>query len=332
MPTEGHPDIKDIRAAAARLRDIAMRTPLLESERLNDRLGVRVLLKCEMFQPVGAFKIRGAWNLMSDLSDAERANGAVAFSSGNHAQAVAWSGRRLGMATTIVMPRDAPRIKIDNTRALGAEIRLYDRQNDDREEIAREIVGKSGAVIVPPYDHPAIIAGQGTVGLEIAEQCAELGLVPDRTIVPCSGGGLIAGSAIALKDAFPEMQVLAAEPEGFDDTAKSLAAGMRVTNPPVPGSICDALLVPTPGELTFEINKLLLEGGIAVADKEVRQAMFAAFADARLVVEPGGAAGLAAVIKEKDLLAGQTICVVLSGGNADPALFAEILREETAGV
>ncbi len=325
--TERFPDIQDIRSAADRLKNIAIHTPLLESERLNDRVGARVLLKCEMFQPVGAFKIRGAWNLMSRLSDAERTNGAVAFSSGNHAQAVAWAGRRLGMSTTIVMPEDAPRIKINNTRALGAQIRLYDRTTDDREEIARQLVHETGAVIVPPFDDPDIIAGQGTVGLEIVEQCAALGMVPDSAIVPCSGGGLIAGCAIAFRASYPEMQVFAAEPEGFDDTAKSLSAGKRVTNPPASGSICDALLVPTPGELTFQINRDLLAGGIAVSDDEVRTAMFAAFADTRLVVEPGGAAGLAAAIKDKNRLAGQNICVVLSGGNADPDLFAEILSD-----
>lgn len=328
--TERAPGIQDIRSAAARVKGIAIRTPLLESERLNARLCARVLLKCEMFQPVGAFKIRGAWNLMSQLSEAERAAGAVAFSSGNHAQAVAWAGRQLGMSTTIVMPADAPRIKIENTRALGAEVRLYDRENDDREEIAREIVGDTGAVIVPPYDHPDIIAGQGTVGLEVAEQCAAIGIVPDAAIVPCSGGGLVAGCAIALKNAYPEMNIFAAEPDGFDDTAKSLAAGKRIMNRPVTGSICDALLVPTPGELTFEINKMLLAGGLTVSDREVRSAIYAAFSDTRMVVEPGGAAGLAAMMKEKDQLAGQTICVVLSGGNADPELFAEILSEQAS--
>ena len=329
--TERHPDIGDIRAAATQLRDIAKHTPLLESERLNERIGARVLLKCEMFQPVGAFKIRGAWNMMSRLPDTERANGAVAFSSGNHAQAVAWAGRRLGMTTTIVMPQDAPKIKIENTRALGADVILYDRVADDREEIARKIVGDSGAVIVPPYDHPDIIAGQGTVGLEIAEQCAAMGIMPDAAIVPCSGGGLIAGCAIALKNTHPEIRILAAEPDGFDDTAKSLAADKRVMNPPATGSICDALQVPTPGELTFSINRMLLAGAVTVSDRQVRQAMYAAFADVRLAVEPGGAAGLAAAMKEKDRIAGQTVCVVLSGGNADPLLFADILRKEAAG-
>ncbi len=323
--TERHPDIQDIRSAAGRLDGVSIRTPLLESERLNERLGARILLKCEMFQPVGAFKIRGAWNLMSRLSKAERADGAVAFSSGNHAQAVAWAGRRLGMSTTIVMPKDAPPIKIANTRALGAEIRLYDRTVDDREEIAGQIVGDTGAVIVPPYDHPDIIAGQGTVGLEIAEQCGALGIVPDAAIVPCSGGGLIAGCAIALKHTYPEIDVLAAEPEGFDDTVRSLNEGKRVSNTASTGSICDALLVPIPGKLTFAINKNFLAGGIAVSDQEVRNAISAAFSDTRLVIEPGGAAGLAAAMKNKERFAGQTVCIVLSGGNADPALFAEIL-------
>ena len=325
--TERVPDIGDIRSAADRLRGIANRTPLLESERLNERLGARILLKCEMFQPIGAFKIRGAWNLMSRLSEAERTRGAVAFSSGNHAQAVAWAGRRLGISTTIIMPMDAPRIKIANTRALGAEIRLYDRTKDDREEIARQIVGESGAVIVPPFDHAEIIAGQGTVGLEAAEQCAAIGAVPDVAIVPCSGGGLIAGCAIALKSAYPEIEIFAAEPEGFDDTGKSLGEGKRIRNSPAAGSICDALLVPVPGELTFEINKTLLAGGLVASDEDVRKAMFAAFSDCRLVVEPGGAAGLAAAMKNGDRFAGRTICIVLSGGNTDPGLFAEILRD-----
>lgn len=328
--TEILPTIADIRAAADRLKGIAVRSPLLEFERLNERAGARILLKCETVQPVGAFKIRGAWNLMSRLNADDQARGAVAFSSGNHAQAVAWSGRRLGMKTTIVMPEDAPEIKIANTRALGAEIVLYDRGADDREAIAAEIVERTGACIVPPFDHPDIIAGQGTVGLEIAEQCAEQGIVPDIALVPVSGGGLIAGCAIALKQAFPDMDIYAAEPDGFDDTAKSLRAGERVSNQAGPVSICDALLVPTPGALTFTINKELLSGGVAVADPEVRHAIFAAFSDCRLVVEPGGAAGLAAALSGSSLYSGRTVCVVLSGGNADPVLFADILRNAGA--
>lgn len=328
--TEAHPTIEDVRAAAERLKGIAVRTPLIESERLNKRVGARLLLKCETFQPVGAFKIRGAWNMISQLSADERKRGVVAFSSGNHAQAVAWCGRRLDMATTIVMPSDAPVIKIANTRSLGADVILYDRTADDREAIAAGIVDRTGAIIVPPYNHREIIAGQGTVGLEVASQCADLGAVPDITVVPCSGGGLIAGCAIALKNAYPEIEIYAAEPENFDDTAKSLIAGTRVINPAGAASICDALLVPTPGDLTFDINKQLLSGGLTVSEQDVRDAVYVAFADARVVVEPGGAAGLAAVLADPRAFAGRTVCVVLSGGNADPELFADILQSAQA--
>jgi len=326
--TDPLPTIDDIRAAATRLDGIAVRTPLLESERLNERAGARILLKCEMFQPVGAFKIRGAWNMITQLPEDGRERGVVAFSSGNHAQAVAWSGRRLGLPTTIVMPADAPRIKIANTRALGADVVLYDRTADDREAIAAEIVDRTGACIVPPYDHRDIIAGQGTVGLEIAEQCAERGVEPDIAIVPCSGGGLIAGCALALKDALPEIAVYAAEPKEFDDTAESLKSGTRVENTGGATSICDALLVPTPGKLTFAVNRTVLAGGLVVSDQDVRAAIYAAFTDARLVVEPGGAIGLAAALSDSALCAGRTVCVVLSGGNADPELFAEILESQ----
>lgn len=325
--TDRIPTIEDIREAATRLAGVAVKTPLLESERLNERVGTRVLLKCETFQPMGAFKIRGAWNMISRLSEQKRRRGVVAFSSGNHAQAVAWCGRRLGIPTTIVMPSDAPQIKVNNTRALGAEVIPYDRITGDREAIAKEITSRTGAAIVPPYDHPWIIAGQGTVGLEIAEQCAELGTQPDAVIVPCSGGGLIAGCAIALKSAFAETEIYPAEPAGFDDTTQSLVHGVRVENEAGTVSICDALLVPTPGELTFEINRNFLSQGLTVTDREVRDAMYAAYTDARLVVEPGGAAGLAALLREPEAFAGRTVCVVLSGGNTDPGLFADILKE-----
>lgn len=326
--TDALPTIDDIRAAAVRLEGIAVRTPLLESERLSERAGARILLKCETLQPVGAFKIRGAWNMIIQIPEDQRGRGVVAYSSGNHAQAVAWAGRKLGIPTTIVMPADAPQIKIANTRALGADVVLYDRTTEDREAIAAEIVGRTGASIIPPYDHRDIIAGQGTVGLEIAEQCAERGIEPDIAIVPCSGGGLIAGCALALKDALPDMSVYAAEPEKFDDMAKSLKAGARHKNAGGATSICDALLVPTPGKLTFAVNRTVLAGGLVVSDRDVRAAMYAAFLDARLIVEPGGAIGLAAALGDKALCAGRTICIVLSGGNADPELFAEILESQ----
>ncbi|MEX2455313.1 MAG: threonine/serine dehydratase [Rhodospirillaceae bacterium] len=321
------PTIADVRAAALRLDGIALRTPLLESEAINTRAGGRVLLKCEMFQPMGAFKIRGAWNRIVRIPLDERARGVVAYSSGNHAQAVALAARTLGMPATVVMPSDAPGVKIDRTRGYGAEIVLYDRETEDREALAARIVARTGATVVPPYDHPDIVAGQGTVGLELAAQCAERGIVPDIVAVPCGGGGLVAGCAIALRDAWPDVAVYAAEPVGFDDTARSLAAGMRVANAPGAASICDALLVPTPGALTFEINRRLLSGGLVVSDDEVRSAMKAAWSDARLVVEPGGATGLAALLERRVDLRGRTACVVLSGGNAGADLFAAAISE-----
>ena len=240
------PGINDIRIAAERLDGIAVRTPLLESERLNDRAGASLYLKCEIFQPMGAFKLRGAWNMISQIPDGEVDNGVVAYSSGNHAQAVAWAAGRRGMQATIVMPKDAPDVKVTNTKALGADVVLYDRNGEDRELISAEIAERTGATIVPPYDHPAIIAGQGTAGLEAMQQMDDLGVVPDIVVVPCSGGGLIAGCSIAVKAEAPEARVIAAEPEYFDDTARSLSAGKRLSNAPGHSSICDALLVPTP--------------------------------------------------------------------------------------
>ena len=324
---EKRPAINDVRAAAERLEGIAVRTPLLESERLNDRAGARVLLKCEMFQPIGAFKVRGAWNMISRISESVIRNGVVAYSSGNHAQAVAWVALRHGTSATIVMPKDAPRVKIANTERLGAEIVLYDRNNEDREAIAAEIAERTGATVVPPYDQPEVIAGQGTVALEAMEQMAKLGVTPDTVVVPCSGGGLIAGCAIAVKDAAPNAQVLAAEPENFDDTARSLEAGERVFNEQGHTSICDALLVPTPGKITFEILRRLVSSGIAVTETEVREAVRSAFFDAHLVVEPGGAVGLAGLLSGRIQAAGENVCIVLSGGNIDRALFTEILRD-----
>ena len=296
-------------------------------KRLNQRAGARIFLKCEMFQPVGAFKIRGAWNLISRIPDDAIGNGVVAYSSGNHAQAVAWAARRRGTHATIVMPKDAPDVKIENTKALGADVVLYDRNDEDREAISAGIAARTGATIVPPYDHADIIAGQGTVGLEAMEQMSEIGVAPDICIVPCSGGGLIAGCAITVKDAAPNAHVLAAEPEYFDDTARSLEAAARVSNRPGQSSICDAHLVPTPGELTFEVMRRTLSGGVSVTEKEVRSAVRAAFLDARVVVEPGGAVGLAAVLSGRFPELAGNICVVLSGGNIDQLLFADILKD-----
>ena len=319
------PTIADVRDAARRLTGVARRTPILEFEAINRLAGLRVLLKCEMFQQMGAFKIRGAYNRIAKLSDAERAKGVVAYSSGNHAQAVAMTARDFGIPATIIMPSDAPPVKIARTKGYGAEVVLYDRYGEDREAIAARLIERTGAAVVPPYDHPDIIAGQGTIGLEIAQQCAELGFAPDAVVVPCSGGGLVAGCAIALADAAPATKVYAVEPSGFDDTARSLATGRRERNAPGSSSICDALLVPTPGAITFEINRRLLAGGVAVSDAETMEAMAVAYESARVVVEPGGATGLAAVLQRRLPAKADTVCVVLSGGNADTDVFVRAI-------
>jgi threonine dehydratase len=313
----------EVREAAARLRGVALRTPLLRDTSLDALAGARLLIKVEPLQRTGSFKFRGAYNAIARSS----APAVVAWSSGNHAQGVALAAALLGKRATIVMPADAPRIKQERTRALGAEIVLYDRARQSREAIGAAIAERSGAAIVRPYDDPAVIAGQGTVGLEIVEQALEFGLVPDLAVICCGGGGLIAGCATALRALLPDIRVYAAEPEGHDDTARSLARGERVANPPGVRSICDALLAPEPGELTFAINRRLLAGGLVVSDAEVRRAMALAFAELKVVVEPGGAVALAAVLAGRIDCRGRTVAVVLSGGNVDPDLYARVLQE-----
>ncbi|MDJ0710982.1 MAG: threonine/serine dehydratase [Woeseiaceae bacterium] len=317
----------DIEAASRRLRGVAVRTPLLRNHALDDVADGTVLIKPECLQVTGSFKIRGAYNFLSQLAPDEAAAGVVAFSSGNHAQGVAAAGAMLGIHTAIVMPEDAPRAKLENTRRLGGEVITYDRYTGDREAIAREIAEERGATVVPSYNHENIIAGQGTVGLEIAEQCDELELQPDIALVCCGGGGLISGSATALKDRFNSISVHPVEPEGFDDTMRSLVSGKREYIDPSARSICDALQTHSPGELTFEINRRLLGRGLVVSDDEARDAMRFAFRNLKLVVEPGGAVALAAVLSKKIATAGKTTVVVLSGGNVDVDLFAEIQRE-----
>ncbi|WP_353859034.1 threonine/serine dehydratase [Azospirillum formosense] len=318
----GHQDIVE---AAARLDGFAVRTPLLENALLNERVGGRVLLKPEVLQRSGSFKFRGAFNRLSQLTPEERRGGVVAWSSGNHAQGVAAAAALLGMPAVIVMPSDAPALKIANTRGYGAEVVLYDRWTESREGIAQAIAAERGAATVPPYDHPQIMAGQGTVGLEIAAQAQAIGAAPDDVIAPCSGGGLMSGVATAVRHTFPDARLWAAEPAGFDDVARSLAAGERVENAAGQRSICDALLTPTPGALTFPVMKDLLSGSLAVTDAEVKAAMAYAFTVLKLVVEPGGAVGLAAVLTGKLPAAGRTVAVVLSGGNVDAATFTDAL-------
>ncbi len=319
-------DIRDVESAAGRLAGVAVCTPLIRNAALDAAAGGRVFVKPECLQVTGSFKIRGAYNLMSQLSAAERRRGVVAFSSGNHAQGVAEAGRLLGIHAAIVMPEDAPRAKLENTRRLGGEVITYDRYTGDREAIARAIAAERGAVVVPSYDHDHIIAGQGTVGLEIAEQTVEAGIVPDQVLICCGGGGLIAGSAVALKARIPDVRVHTVEPEAFDDTARSLAAGHRVSVEPSARSICDALQAHTPGQLTFEINRALLGKGLAVSDEEVREAMRFAFRELKLVAEPGGAVALAAVLAGRIETRDRTTVVVISGGNVDFALYDEIQR------
>jgi threonine dehydratase len=319
--TERAPTFADVRAAAERLDGVARRTPLLESEALNERIGGRALLKAEPLQRTGSFKFRGAYNTISQID----ADAVVAYSSGNHAQGVAAAARLLGKGATIVMPADAPAIKLESTRAQGAEIRLYDRQRESREEIGAEIAARIGAALVKPYDDRRIIAGQGTAGLEVAEQARALDARLDAALIPCGGGGLIAGCSLALAELFPGIAIFAVEPAAFDDTKRSLAAGVRLANPPHRQSICDALLVPIPGEMTFEVNRRLLAGGLAIADDEVKRAMAFAFRHLKLVLEPGGAVALAALLAGRFDARGRTVAVMLSGGNVDPERFAEIL-------
>ena len=317
-------DSSQIEAAAARLSGISVRTPLLRNFELDQVAGGTVLVKPECLQITGSFKIRGAYNLMSQLTKAQARRGVVAWSSGNHAQGVAAAGGMLGIATAIVMPEDAPLAKLSNTRKLGGEVITYDRYTGDREAIARRIASERGAALVPSYDHEHIIAGQGTVGLEIAEQSIKMGLPVDQVLICCGGGGLTAGSAIALKARLPGVAVHTVEPRDFDDTARSLELGERVRVEDSARSICDALQSPTPGKLTFDINRRMAGKGLSVSDDEVRDAMRFAFRNLKLVVEPGGAVALAAVLSGKIDTKGKTTAIVISGGNVDSDLFAAI--------
>jgi threonine dehydratase len=300
-------------------------TPLLEWGMLNEALGGRVLCKAEPLQRTGSFKFRGAYNRVSRVDRAAFPGGVVACSSGNHAQGVAEAARLCGLDAVIVMPSDAPKIKIARTSQSGAEIVFFDRETEDRNAIARDLCEKLNAALVPPFDDPVVIAGQGTVGLELARQAKAAGAGIDAVLTPISGGGLTAGVALAVKDSFPDAEVWCVEPKGFDDTKRSLASGTRQRNDPAHRSICDALLMPEPGELTFELNKTLLAGGLTVSDADVRHAVAYAWRDMKLVVEPGGAVALAALLSGAFDVKGRTVAIVLSGGNVDPHLFADII-------
>ena len=312
----------DIEAAAQRLDGVIVRTPLLRNAELDRVAGGTVLIKPECFQQIGSFKIRGAYNLLRQLSPEQAAQGVVAWSSGNHAQGVALAGKLLGIHAAIVMPADAPAAKLENTRRLGGEIITYDRYTEDREAIARAVAAERGA-------DERIIAGQGTAGLEIAQQAGDLGLAVDQLLVCCGGGGLTAGCAIAMHALFPDAEIYTVEPEDFNDTARSLAGGRRVANQPEVRSICDALLTDMPGQMTFDIMREHVTAGLIVSDEDVREAMRFAFRNLKIVVEPGGAVGLAAILAGKLETAGKTTAIIFSGGNVDAELFASIQTERT---
>jgi len=319
------PTPADVDEAAKRLKGVAVRTPLLNWAVLDAAVGARVFLKAETLQRTGSFKFRGGYNRLAQIPAEQKAAGVVAYSSGNHAQGVAAAAGLLGMRATIVMPSDAPLAKRQRTAALGAEVVLYDRDTEDRAAIARKLASERGAVIVPPYDDPMIIAGQGTLGKEVAEDLAALGLTPEVLVIGASGGGLAAGTSLALKHAVPALKIYTAEPEGFDDTARSFKSGQRESNAKLSGTICDALMTQTPGEWTFPINARLIGDGVTATDDEVGKAVAFAYRELKLVVEPGGAIGLAALLAGKVPVQGKVTVAVLSGGNVDAALFNKLI-------
>jgi threonine dehydratase len=319
------PTAADVRAAAARIAPHIIRTPMLRHALLDQLTGGTILVKPEPLQRTGSFKLRGATNAALRMSDAARAGGVVTHSSGNHGQAVACAAALLGMKALIAMPQDAPAIKVESTRRWGAEITFFDRGTTDREALANRLAAERGATLLPPFDHPDVIAGQGTLALELFEDAAAAGLSLDALAVCTGGGGLIAGCALAAGDASPATAIWAVEPEGWDDTRLSLEAGQRIANDGQGSTLCDALLSLRPGELTFAINQPRLAGGVVVTPAEVFRAMRFAFEHLKIAVEPGGAVALAAVLASKVDARGRTVGVVVSGGNVDPAVFAKAL-------
>lgn len=318
-------NIEMIRAAALRIEGHARLTPLLSSPFLDKIAGRRILIKPECLQHTGSFKFRGGWAAVSMLSDEQLMNGVIAYSSGNHAQGVALAAKEHGAPAVIVMPSDAPKIKVDNTRALGAEVIFYDRTTQDRDEIGTRIAAKRGLALIRPYDDPEVIAGQGTVGLEIAAQSAAVGITEAEVAVCCGGGGLTSGIALALAADAPRIRVRPAEPAGFDDVARSLAAGTILANEKRSGSICDAIITAQPGNLTFPILQAHCGAGVVVTDDDCLRAMGLAFERLKIVVEPGGAAALAAALFYPDQFEGDTVIAVTTGGNVDVPTFRRAL-------
>ncbi|EAQ23948.1 threonine ammonia-lyase [Roseovarius sp. 217] len=318
-------DITMIRAAASRLAGHARRTPLLSSPFLDEIAGRRVFVKPECLQHTGSFKYRGARSAVSALDAATRARGVIAFSSGNHAQGVALAARQFGVPSVIIMPSDAPRMKIDNTRALGAEVVLYERATEDRDAIGAALSAERGLTLIKPYDEPQVIAGQGTIGLEIAEDAAAMGITRADVLVCCGGGGLTSGIALALEADAPGLRARPCEPEGFDDAARSLASGQIERNARTSGSLCDAIVTPQPGNLTFPIMRRLCGPGLVVTEDEALHAMALAFSRLKLVAEPGGAVALAAALFRADQIAGDAVFLTISGGNVDADVFQDAL-------
>ena len=319
------PTHEDVAGAARRLAGHIVRTPMLRNALLDQLTGATVLLKAETLQRTGSFKLRGATNAALQLTEAQRRAGVVTHSSGNHGQALACAAAAVGAAATIYMPADAPRVKVESTRRWGAEIVHFDRLTDDRDALAHAHAERTGAALIPPFDHPHVIAGQGTLALELIADAGAIGLSMDALLVCTGGGGMVAGCALAIEGASPATQVFAVEPEGADDTVRSLQAGSRQSNPPGGSQLCDALLSKMPGEMTFAVNQPRLAGGLAVSDEDVMAAIAFAFTHLKLVVEPGGAVCLAALLSGKFDARGMVVGAVLSGGNVDPGVFAQAL-------
>jgi len=318
--------ISDVKKAAGQLKGKAVRTPLLENPLLNELLGGRVFIKPENLQLTGSFKFRGAYNRISQMNDDEKARGVVAFSSGNHAQGVAKAASILDVDATIVMPSDAPKIKIENTRKFGGKVKLYDRFSESREEIAHQISKDTGAIVVPSYNDPYIMAGQGTVGLEIAEDLQHLGVTPDQVLICCGGGGLSSGSFTAINETFPGIDGYVVEPQDFDDTKRSLESGERQFIDPEARSICDALLSESPGPLTFAILRALGIRGLTISDTEALDTVAYAANRLKLVAEPGGAVALGALLHQKVPTRDRISVCVISGGNIDPEMLSTALN------
>ncbi|OUR75688.1 hypothetical protein A9Q83_16950 [Alphaproteobacteria bacterium 46_93_T64] len=323
--SENTPTFGSVCSAAETLKGHAIRTPLLESPALNEILGCRLFLKCEMLQKTGSFKFRGAYNAISKLTSPQKEKGVFAYSSGNHAQGIALAAKMMGVKATILMPEDTPEIKVANTKGYGATVLSYDRYKGSREEIGDRITAEQQLTLIKPYDNVDVISGQGTVGLEIIAQLAELHLKADCIAAPCGGGGLLSGISLAVATDCPTTQLFAAEPENFDDATRSLAAGERVANTGNHKSICDAIMTPTPGEITFPILKEKRATGLVVSEKEVTEAIRTAFNYFKVVIEPGGAVALAAYLSGKTDIKDKIVVAVASGGNIDPTLFSKLL-------